>query len=62
MEDAPVEPPFGGFGEETLDRIGPRTRCGRAVAGEAVMMIKQGLNLRMLSVSVVIEDDEERLV
>ena len=62
MEDAPVEPPFGEFGEEALDSIGPRTRCGREVEGEAAMTIKPGPNLGVLMGSVVIEDDMDRLV
>ena len=62
MEDAPVEPPFGEFGEEALDSIGPRTRCGREVEGEAAMTVKPGPNLGMLMGSVVVEDDVDSLV
>jgi len=62
MEDTPVEPPLGEFGEEALDSVGPRTGCGREVEGEAAMTIKPRPNLGVLMGGVVVENDMDRLV
>jgi hypothetical protein len=57
IEDTPVEAPFGEFGEEALDGVGPRTRCGCEVESEAAMTIKPGPNLGVLMGGIIVEDD-----
>jgi hypothetical protein len=59
LEDAALEPLFGQFGEEPLDRIEPRCRGRSEVKMEPGMPFEPGTHLGVLVRGVIVDDQVE---